>query len=133
MKVLNVEDNPIKHCQIRRALEQCGVKEVDCCNNLQDALYLLEERTGMGRRYDLIVTDMNYPLEKGGETCGQAGEILIQRIKEDGLYAISPIPKKILQDRYHETLSLTRSGTRCYNDRFAVILVKHFCPALSLV
>ena len=66
MKVLNVEDNPIKHCQIRRALEQCGVKEVDCCNNLQDALYLLEERTGMGRRYDLIVTDMNYPLETGG-------------------------------------------------------------------
>ena len=85
MKVLNVEDNPIKHCQIRRALEQCGVKEVDCCNNLQDALYLLEERTGMGRRYDLIVTDMNYPLEKGGETCGQAGEILSQRIKEDGI------------------------------------------------
>lgn len=46
MRVLNVEDNAMKHYQIKRALEYCGAKEVDCCNNLQEELERLKETQG---------------------------------------------------------------------------------------
>ena len=58
MKVLNVEDNPIKHCHIKRALEYCGAKTVDCCNNLQEGLEALKEAITTEKKYDLLVTDM---------------------------------------------------------------------------
>ena len=85
MKVLNVEDNPIKHCHIKRALEYCGAKTVDCCNNLQEGLEALKEAITTEKKYDLLVTDMSYPLVKGGEADGQAGEQLIRRIREEGI------------------------------------------------
>lgn len=85
MRVLNVEDNVMKHCQVKLALEYCGAKEVDCCNNLQEGLERLRETQGTEKQYDLLVTDMNYPLMKGGVSDGQAGEKLIQRLKEEGI------------------------------------------------
>lgn len=85
MRVLNVEDNAMKHYQIKRVLEHCGAKEVDCCNNLQEGLERLKETQGTEKQYNLLVTDMNYPLMKGGMSDGQAGEKLIQRLKEEGI------------------------------------------------
>ena len=78
MRVLNVEDNPMKHYQIKRALEYCGAKNVVCRDNLEEGLQTLKETMRTDKHYDLVVTDMNYPLQKGGESCGQAGEILIE-------------------------------------------------------
>lgn len=83
MKVLNVEDNAMKHYQIKRALEYCGAKEVDCLDNLQEGLERLKETWGTEKQYDLLITDMNYPLVKGGISDGEAGEKLIQILREE--------------------------------------------------
>lgn len=56
----------MKHYQIKRALEYCGAKEVDYIDNLQDGLERLKETQGTEKQYDLLVTDMNYLLVKGG-------------------------------------------------------------------
>jgi len=83
MKVLNVEDNAMKHYQIKRALEYCGANEVDCLDNLQEGLERLRETWGTEKQYDLLITDMNYPLVKGGISDGEAGEKLIQILREE--------------------------------------------------
>ena len=85
MRVLNLEDNAMKHYQVKRALEYCGAKEVDCIDNLQEGLEWLKETQGTEKQYDLLVTDMNYPLVKGGVSDGQAGEKLIQKLREEGI------------------------------------------------
>ena len=43
MKVLNFEDNAIKHYRIRRALENCGMSIIDYTNNQEEGLKKLKE------------------------------------------------------------------------------------------
>ena len=83
-KVLNFEDNAIKHYRIRRALERCGVTIVDCANNQQEGLKKLKEAMG-AVPYDLIITDMNYPLVQGGTSDIHAGFKLIDELKEENI------------------------------------------------
>lgn len=84
MKVLNFEDNAIKHYRIRRALENCGVDVIECVNNQQEGLKKLKEAM-VTVPYDLIVTDMNYSLVQGGESDIHAGFKLIEKLKEENI------------------------------------------------
>lgn len=77
MKVLNVEDTAIKHANIRKVLNQSGITEIDWAKNLADGIALLQQP----KVYDLVITDMYYPLESGGSE-EEAGKILIGKMKE---------------------------------------------------
>ncbi len=83
MRVLNFEDSIMKHMEIRRALEKCGAKTVDYINNQQEGLQKLKETLGTECQYDLIVTDMHYPIEKGMIADTEAGFKLLEKLKEE--------------------------------------------------
>lgn len=65
-KVLNFEDLPSKHLAVRRALERCGVPYIDHADNAADGLDMIEAAIAEGNPYDLIVSDMYFPISKGG-------------------------------------------------------------------
>lgn len=65
MRVINFEDEPIKHRAIRDVLESCRVTDIDNGRNLEDGVAMYKEAISTGKPYDLIITDMWYPAEKG--------------------------------------------------------------------
>ncbi len=82
MRVLNVEDNAIKHTQILRTLRELYIEDKDIiwARNMEEAFDILNEDTDFG----LIISDMNYPLKPGDPSDGDAGEIFINKMTEQG-------------------------------------------------
>lgn len=83
-KVLNFEDLPTKHVAVRRALERCGVPYIDHVENAVDGLDMVEAAIAEGKPYDLIVSDMYFPMTKGGMEV-QAGMYVIDELKARGI------------------------------------------------
>ncbi len=78
MKILNIEDTATKHAAICKVLRKAGITDMDWAKNLEDGLEMLRE---YARDYDLVITDMYYPL-KSGDKPEEAGELLINKMKE---------------------------------------------------
>lgn len=83
-KVLNIEDLPSKHVAVRRALEHCGVPYVDHADTAVDGLDMIEAAIAEGKPYDLIVSDMYFPMSKGGMEV-QAGMYVIEELQARGI------------------------------------------------
>ena len=83
-KVLNIEDLPSKHVAVRRALERCGVPYIDHADNAVDGLDMVEAAIVEGKPYDLIVSDMYFPMSKGGMEV-QAGMYVIEELQARGI------------------------------------------------
>lgn len=83
-KVLNIEDLPSKHVAVRRALERCGVPYIDHADNAVDGLDMVESAIVEGKPYDLIVSDMYFPMSKGGMEV-QAGMYVIEELQARGI------------------------------------------------
>lgn len=83
-KVLNIEDLPSKHVAVRRALENCGVPHIDHAENAVDGLDMIEAAIVEGKPYDLIVSDMYFPMSKGGMEV-QAGMYVIEELQARGI------------------------------------------------
>lgn len=83
-KVLNIEDLPSKHVAVRRALERCGVPYIDHAETAVDGLDMIEAAIAEGKPYDLIVTDMYFPMTKGGMEV-QAGMYVIEELEARGI------------------------------------------------
>lgn len=83
-KVLNIEDFPSKHVAVRRALERCGVPYVDHAETAVDGLDMIEAAIAEGKPYDLVVSDMYFPMSKGGMEV-QAGMYVIEELKARGI------------------------------------------------
>ena len=81
MRVLNLEDDVAKHNNICKVLKRNGFIRIDWAKNLEDGMELIKSSIDSSDPYMLVVTDMYYPLVKGGKE-EQAGEILINRIKK---------------------------------------------------
>lgn len=80
IKAVIVDDDPIKRVAIRRALEFNGVQNIMTMGN-QEKLW---EQIYHGKdKIDLIVTDMEYPLEEGEVADTEAGVKLIKRMKKE--------------------------------------------------
>ncbi len=84
-KVLNIEDLATKHVAIRRALEKCGVPFVDHADNAVDGLDMVEAAIAEGKPYDLVVSDMYFPMSKGGMEV-QAGMYVIEELQARGIH-----------------------------------------------
>ncbi len=83
-KVLNIEDFPSKHVDVRRALEYCGVPYIDLAETAVDGLDMIEAAIAEGKPYDVIVTDMYFPMSKGGMEV-QAGMYVIEELQARGI------------------------------------------------
>lgn len=79
-KVLNIEDVVTKHIAVRRALERCGVPYIDHADNAVEGLDMIEAAIAEGMPYDLIVSDMYFPMSKGGSEV-QAGMYVIEELQ----------------------------------------------------
>ena len=83
-RVLNIEDLITKHVDVRRALERCGVPHIDHVENAVDGLDMIEAAIAEGKPYDLIVSDMYFPMTKGGYEV-QAGMYVIEELQARGI------------------------------------------------
>ena len=83
-KVLNIEDRVEKHVAIRRALERCGVPYVDHAENAVDGLDMIEAAIAEGKPYDVVVSDMCFPMSKGGMEV-EAGWYVMDELNARGI------------------------------------------------
>ncbi|WP_026499514.1 hypothetical protein [Butyrivibrio sp. WCD2001] len=86
MRVINLEDEPIKHRKICNELEKVRIKEddIDWVTNLEDGIEKIREAIESGKPYDIAVTDMYYP-ERPGSGDAPSGEAFISKMKEFGI------------------------------------------------
>ena len=80
IKAVIADDDVIKGVDIRKALECNGVRNIRTVRNqekLWEQIYHGEDKI------DLIVTDMQYPLEVGEAVDEEAGLKLIERMKKE--------------------------------------------------
>ena len=77
MKILYIDDNPIKSAVVMRQLKIFS-KEIEKASTLNDAKEKIEETS-----YDLVITDMWYPVDRGGKD-HNSGEDLINWMKDRG-------------------------------------------------
>ena len=84
MKVLNFEDSVYKANAIRKVLNQCGVAKIELVSNVEDGLQMLKNAEDTGDPFDLIITDMHYPMKQGAVSDTEAGEKLVQLLQEQG-------------------------------------------------
>ncbi len=80
IKAVIVDDDVFKGADIRKALEFNGIRNVMTVRNqkkLWEQIYHGEDKI------DLIVTDMQYPLEAGEVVDEEAGFKLIERMKKE--------------------------------------------------
>lgn len=80
IKAVIVDDDVIKGNNIRKALEFNGIRNIITVRN-QEKLW--EQINHGGEQIDLIVTDMQYPLEAGGAEDEEAGLKLIERMEKE--------------------------------------------------
>ncbi len=80
IKAVIADDDVIKGADIRKALEFNGIRNIMTVRNqekLWEQIYHGEDKI------DLIVTDMQYPLEAGEAVDEEAGLKLIERMKKE--------------------------------------------------
>ena len=80
IKAIIADDDVFKGADIRKALEFNGVRNI---MKVRDQEKLWEQIYHGEEKIDLIVTDMQYPLEAGGTVDEEAGLKLIERMKEE--------------------------------------------------
>ena len=78
MKVLNIEDDAVKHNNICRVLKANGVTETDWAKNLEDAVRMVEQNEN---GYELFITDMFYPKTPAGNE-EESGMDFIRKMEE---------------------------------------------------
>lgn len=82
MKILNFEDGSLKHAAICREIQSSLKVQIDWVRNAADGLVKLDEALGKGEPYDLIITDMHYPMAPGERSDREAGEKLLEIVKQ---------------------------------------------------
>lgn len=80
IKAVIVDDDVFKGADIRKALEFNSVRNI---MTVRDQEKLWEQIYHGENKIDLIVTDMQYPLETGGTIDEEAGFKLIERMEKE--------------------------------------------------
>lgn len=83
IKVLVVDDDVFKGNDIRKALEFNRIKNIKV---VRDQEKVWEEIYQSDEKIDLIVTDMQYPLEAGTSVDDEAGFKLIERMEKEKVH-----------------------------------------------
>jgi CheY-like chemotaxis protein len=67
MKVINLEDNVLKHHAISRVLDDMRITDIAWVKNVDDGISLIEDAAKNGNPFDLAITDMQYYLHSGDD------------------------------------------------------------------
>ncbi|MBE5923548.1 MAG: response regulator [Lachnospiraceae bacterium] len=85
MRVLNVEDDPMKHDNIKRALNRMGITDITYVECENDAMISVLDSIENNTPYDLIISDMQFPLFSNGKPDDTAGETFIAELQEHNI------------------------------------------------
>ena len=85
MRVLIVEDNPEKYYDVKFALSQLGIADLTLVENANDATLTVLEQKENETPYDLIISDMQFPLFSSGKPVDDAGMTFIDEIHNLGV------------------------------------------------
>lgn len=85
MKILNFEDNVYKHLDIKKAIEMAGRHEMAWVGSVEEGMAELGKAGREGHPYDLIITDMHFPVYIGGESDLRAGYRVLEEVQKRGL------------------------------------------------
>ena len=72
MKVLHVEDNVYKHMNVLKQLKDMRISDVTWAQSFEEGKAKLEEG-----HYDLMITDMSFPIRFGEVENDDAGDMMI--------------------------------------------------------
>ena len=84
-RIFYAEDNTVKLLAVSRAMKSMGYNIEKSESNLEDALKEVIRARDEGEPYDILMTDMNYPLKNGGTSTNEAGPTFISKVKEHGI------------------------------------------------
>lgn len=85
LRVLIIDDDPFKKIEIQKALEFCGIRDIAKTENQQMGFDIIYAGQKDEKPVELIVTDMNYPLDSGMPEDPDAGFKLIERLQRENL------------------------------------------------
>ena len=85
LKILHLEDNAMKQTAIARVLHDVCEAEIDWVTDVASGMKKIEEIKEQGDMYDLVITDMQYPLKKGTGIDEDAGEVFIGQMKDQNV------------------------------------------------
>lgn len=85
MRILYFEDDVFKHADVEKAVNAAGPQEMVWVKNMEDGFVKLQEAQQEGKPFQLIITDMCFPLFKGGQESIRAGEEVMDGLEKRGL------------------------------------------------
>ena len=85
MRILNVEDDSIKHHHIKSALNRMGITDITLEESENSAIISVLESIENNSPYDLIITDMQFPLFSNGRPDDDAGMTFLAELKEHNI------------------------------------------------
>lgn len=83
-RVLNIEDTMTKHVAVVRALQKCGINEIDHATTAMEGLARIETALEEGNPYSVLVLDMYFPVFPG-ERMTQAGMYVMEELENRGI------------------------------------------------
>lgn len=83
-RVINIEDSMSKHVAVCRALNNCGITDIDHAVTASEGLAMIEEAISQGNPYTLLVLDMYFPLSPR-ERMTQAGVYVMEQLNNKGI------------------------------------------------
>lgn len=78
LKILNIEDDIIKHSSIQRAITSEISADIDLASDMASGLEMIDNACQSGVPYDLVISDMHYPLSIGSKPDSDAGSKFIE-------------------------------------------------------
>lgn len=131
MTILNIEDSIYKHHDICKALKTNGFSKATILHetNLMDALACIEESKKSTEKIDLIITDMFYPREAGGDD-NPSGDELIEIAKEKGWW-IPIIVCSSVQFRHLQVEGCVKYSNNDNWEKELIDLVKQVLPVID--
>jgi hypothetical protein len=86
VRVINLEDNVMKHHAITRVLEDMRIRDITWVKNVDDGMEEIEKAISNGIPYSIAITDMQFYLHKDDSNITvDAGEQFIKMVSEKGI------------------------------------------------
>lgn len=82
MKILQMEDSTNKYMSIRSVLQSVGITDIVWEESVEEGMKHIDNPD---EAFDLIISDMHFPLKSGGPSDLDAGEEVIKEIQKRGL------------------------------------------------
>lgn len=82
MRILHFEDNTTKYMAIHSVVQSLGIEDITWVESVEEGLECLRDTTSS---YDVILSDMHFPITKWGKPEWEAGDRVIQEVKKRGL------------------------------------------------